>query len=1024
MNEGNTLTMLAKLGEKPRENLQAAFELFDQARAMIEVNTPFFASSLADEASARRALADLGVDAQENLVIAIELAERARVIWGPGRVEFARSLINEGASRHALAKRGMEERDNLEAALRLFQRARPNLSSGSPDLVTCLENEVTVRERLAGLGVDPLENLATALGLCEQTLATSEPGTRAYASHLQGEALVKTRLAGLGINSRENLEEALRLHLQARAIFPQGSSDWAECLVNEALARMRLAERGVEPRANLLEALRLCHRACATFAHGNANLANAMLNEVSVRGRLADFGIDPIENLGESLKRLEEVQAILEARSPDLALSLVQRGNVGWRLAKLGVRTRDSLEEAAESFGRARELMGPENPDLALCLIGLANVVSALGKMGVKPRENLEEAVSLYEQSRLRFAPDSVDYAVALMNEGMTRIELSNQGVDVAANLDNATKKLAAAGETFIAANAYLYAGNCFHTLGHYALRMGDRHGAKGAFRKAIGALEQVRSSHRILRQRQSWIDDNIGLFRVMTEVCLDLGDDAEALEYAESGRTRVLLDMMATEDFTPRNADAATIDEYRRLRRRVEELEVLDEGPTAAEGERAADARRVEKDEALERLSAIEDHIRELDPDFFTLARPLDRTQMAALVTRLGRPLVVLWVGENYGTAFVLTAGGGLETIPLPGVSDEVVGRWMFGTPDCQGSPGWLGTYLRFREGLVGKRSWIAQIERTLAEVHGLLMEQVRGWLAARGYRHAAIVATGALGLLPLHATSWRDVRGEHHLLDDVELVFSPSVWVLARCLDRCRGPWCPVLQVSPPGEPAPFIRWAAERVRVLVQAERGPGSVLTLAAGATPETVTERLRTAPVAHFACHGEWDAAEPLNSALHLAGVRLSLADLFARARTEEARLTLLTACESAAGHRPVVGGGEYLGLPAAFILAGSKAVIGSLWRVDDAATAFLTVELCRRLVGGTGSAEALRAAQIWLRKIRRAELLELAEEPLTAELLGPLEWNYLNTLPDLPFVSPYYWAAFQAVGSPEPLTGD
>jgi len=80
------------------------------------------------------------------------------------------------------------------------------------------------------------------------------------------------------------------------------------------------------------------------------------------------------------------------------------------------------------------------------------------------------------------------------------------------------------------------------------------------------------------------------------------------------------------------------------------------------------------------------------------------------------------------------------------------------------------------------------------------------------------------------------------------------------------------------------------------------------------------------------------------------------------ARLEHApRLAILSACDTAQGK--LVGGEGILGLVRAFTLAGSRQVVASLWKVDDARTAVLMGRLHQELRAGTPLSEAMRYAR-------------------------------------------------------------
>ena len=78
-------------------------------------------------------------------------------------------------------------------------------------------------------------------------------------------------------------------------------------------------------------------------------------------------------------------------------------------------------------------------------------------------------------------------------------------------------------------------------------------------------------------------------------------------------------------------------------------------------------------------------------------------------------------------------------------------------------------------------------------------------------------------------------------------------------------------------------------------------------------------------------------------------------------------LVVMSACETSLGH--VIGGEGMVGLPQAFLIGGSRAVIASLWSVDDEATSDLMKELYKNIiVRKISPKEALRKAQIVMKK--------------------------------------------------------
>jgi CHAT domain-containing protein len=100
----------------------------------------------------------------------------------------------------------------------------------------------------------------------------------------------------------------------------------------------------------------------------------------------------------------------------------------------------------------------------------------------------------------------------------------------------------------------------------------------------------------------------------------------------------------------------------------------------------------------------------------------------------------------------------------------------------------------------------------------------------------------------------------------------------------------------------------------------------------------------------------------------------------------DTELAVLSACETGLGAIQV--GEGVFGLRRAFVLAGAKTLVMSLWKVPDRETEELMIDFYRRILAGEARAEALRQAQLKIKKDN----------------------------PD-----PFYWAAFICQGEPGPM---
>jgi hypothetical protein len=198
---------------------------------------------------------------------------------------------------------------------------------------------------------------------------------------------------------------------------------------------------------------------------------------------------------------------------------------------------------------------------------------------------------------------------------------------------------------------------------------------------------------------------------------------------------------------------------------------------------------------------------------------------------------------------------------------------------------------------------------------------------------------------------------------------------------------------------------------------------------------------------HLATHGQANDARAFDSALiltrpqklpeprvgepYLDG-RLTAAEVLDYWQLD-ADLVTMSACESGLGPK---GGGEgLLGFAQAFLLAGSRAVLLTLWQVDDTATALLMDRFYQNLLGkredgakALPKAEALREAKQWLRNLTASEALDRLGVITQGVVRGPRPARQemrpvprpQDAPPDYrPYAHPRYWAAFILIGDPD-----
>jgi CHAT domain-containing protein/tetratricopeptide (TPR) repeat protein len=285
---------------------------------------------------------------------------------------------------------------------------------------------------------------------------------------------------------------------------------------------------------------------------------------------------------------------------------------------------------------------------------------------------------------------------------------------------------------------------------------------------------------------------------------------------------------------------------------------------------------------------------------------------------------------------------------------------------------------------------AWASTLERTTQWLWYVVMEDLLDAVAPA--ERLWLVAAGQLSLLPLHAAWKFDVdapTGRRYASDAIVFTYVPNARAaaeaerLATSLSATR-----LLAVAEPTTAGRGPLASASHEAAAAEAAFAPNARSLEGAEATRAAVRAGIANSDVIHFACHGEADLDQPLDSALLLAGDdRLTVRDLLA-ARVN-ARLAVLSACET--GVAGLALPDEVVGLPVGLLQAGAAGVIASLWEVPDADTMMLMVEFYRRWRGsGTPPASALRDAQAWIRDTTNAQKASQYNAMLDSGLEIPL----------------------------------
>lgn len=492
--------------------------------------------------------------------------------------------------------------------------------------------------------------------------------------------------------------------------------------------------------------------------------------------------------------------------------------------------------------------------------------------------------------------------------------------------------------------------------------RAGDRESAAAALARGIETIEDVRGSVLGQRARARYVEDKETVYRAAVSVLLALGRDADAFDAAERARARAFLDVMAGDAGDPAADGAASSDAARAARQQIAALgaqwaAIEKDGIEPAEEEAAGViASSLREASARYERAALPALARDAAAD----ARPASLGEVRSAL-RGGEALIDYFFARDGLVLFVVTPAG--ARVFAPGASREEIADRVRALRALVQDP-------------ASSRADIDAVSSLLGET--LLGAALRADALA-GASRLYVVPHADLHHLPFAALELPDGS---RLIERFEMVSLPSASLLALGDRRApaaaaRRPTAGALLAlggaSVAGRrPLPFATEEAERIANLYDGLR---ETQTLLGGRALESAWKsRSSRAGRLHIAAHGRQSRVSPLFAALELAPgdgddglleaheiMQLSLS----------ADLAVLSGCGTALGGgfaAELPPGDEIVSLARAFLTAGARSVVATLWPIADRASADFMVEFHESLVG-LGPAGALaRTQRRWARE--------------------------------------------------------
>ena len=480
------------------------------------------------------------------------------------------------------------------------------------------------------------------------------------------------------------------------------------------------------------------------------------------------------------------------------------------------------------------------------------------------------------------------------------------------------------------------------------ARRAGDAKLAEDLLKEAVDVIEKQRASINTETGRIGYVGDKQAVYQELISILCAGNRAAEAFEYVERAKGRALVDLLSSQTkISIHGKDTAHIN------RTLDQLA------------RAEKANATVADPALQSnvtgtrgvVLTLKKDLLTQDPELASLVTVTD-TDTKTIQARLGTDEVLL---EYYATeqdwyAFVLKHNSIWVTI-------------LDGT-------GLAKDVLAFRERLtrVGSDEYTPHAKA----LYGRLFTPVAARITTP---RLIIVPHGVLHYLPFGALS----SGKNFLVDRYQVRYLPSASILGILKDRAKNDKLPALIMGNPDlkDPSYDLKYAEEEALSLGKII--PHATVLLRSNARASVIHEKGNHYRTIHFAVHGVFDPASPLNSALLLAGNTfnqglLRAGDLYQLRLNND--LITLSACETAMS--AISKGDDVIGFTRGFLYAGSRSIVSSLWKVDDKATRDLMVGFYKR-IPRMEKDKALREAQLSVKQ---------------------------------GYPHPFYWAAFQLTGLP------
>ena len=464
---------------------------------------------------------------------------------------------------------------------------------------------------------------------------------------------------------------------------------------------------------------------------------------------------------------------------------------------------------------------------------------------------------------------------------------------------------------------------------------------------RAIDVIESMRSMIRVEEYASGFVDDKLDVYGALIDLLLQRGEVNEAFNLVERSKSRNFLDMLGSRDISFNTQNSDLLAKGDSLETRIKEQQTrLFYLRSRQDSVLISDIEQLEAGilSTREQYDNLLVSIRDAEPELSDMlsVNPWTVEQVQQHLSP-GTGLLEFYLYDRYLYSWFVTADKisySRQEAPRDHLSAEI---------------------FDLREALDRQLS----ITRWSQSLYDLL---IKPWESSiEQVKHIVLVPQGSLHYLPFAVL--QDKQAEY-LGFKRSLSVSPSATVMGYCLAKgdslltTERQNMPVLALGDPdlGSKQWDLPFAAREVNSL--SRYYPDVDILLSQRASETNLYNQPVFPPLMLFSCHGAYDDANPLLSALLLSpdstnDGRLEAREIFGL--NMNAFVVAMSACETGLG--TIRGGDEVIGLSRSFIYAGASSLLTSLWKVDDLATAVLMKRFFRYLAEGKTRSEALLLAQ-------------------------------------------------------------